>query len=261
MFIITAYALSTSTESMPDGKTLAIVFDEEKDVVDGCSNSTLEQAFTRDKILLLRRGSCSYDDKLEIAKQLGAAGVLFFDEGASKDNNDEEPLLTKTSAGTIPSAGIANNVATKLVKHYRTNTSMTDIVLSFPSKPKKVPVDGPLRMSSFSSTGPTYELGLKPTITGIGSDVFSTLPRHINGGWGILSGTSMASPQVAGMAALMLEWYRRKGITKLDPVFLAELMQNHAMHVPYDGTPEHPLRQGAGFIQRELKTMMLKDDP
>lgn len=50
--------------------------------------------------------------------------------------------------------------------------------------------------SSFSSTGPTVELAAP------GSSIYSTVP---GGGYGTSSGTSMAAPHAAGVAALVLE--------------------------------------------------------
>ena len=60
-------------------------------------------------------------------------------------------------------------------------------------------------MSSFSSLGCTSSLNLKPDITAVGGNVLST----VNGGeYGVKSGTSMASPQIAGAAAVIKQELR-----------------------------------------------------
>ena len=66
-------------------------------------------------------------------------------------------------------------------------------------------------MSDFSSWGVPGSLELKPEITAPGGNIYSVNGTHVENGTTLggkdayenMSGTSMAAPQIAGMAALM----------------------------------------------------------
>ncbi len=66
-------------------------------------------------------------------------------------------------------------------------------------------VDATDQIAGFSSAGPTpVSLEMKPDISAPGVSILSSLPAG-QGTFGILSGTSMASPHIAGAAALLKE--------------------------------------------------------
>lgn len=64
---------------------------------------------------------------------------------------------------------------------------------------------GSVRMSSFSSWGPTDDGRIKPDIVGIGVGVYSS----VIGGYDTYDGTSMASPSIAGALGLLIQHYRQ----------------------------------------------------
>ncbi len=91
-------------------------------------------------------------------------------------------------------------------------------------------------ISSFSSAGPTpLSLRLKPDIAAPGSSILSSTPE---GSWSLLSGTSMASPHVAGALALLKK--RHPGWT---PAQLRSAIVTTASLLP-----SGPLRTGGGLI-------------
>lgn len=71
----------------------------------------------------------------------------------------------------------------------------------------------------YTSWGPLYDLSIKPDISAPGGDILSTYPTDT---YAVLSGTSMATPYIAGVAALYIGYY---GGRKTNPNFSAsELM-------------------------------------
>ncbi|HEY7498878.1 MAG TPA: S8 family peptidase [Vicinamibacterales bacterium] len=61
------------------------------------------------------------------------------------------------------------------------------------------------RLSDFSSRGPTRDGRQAPTLAAPGEELMATLPPSPPGSFGLLAGTSMASPMVAGTVALILQ--------------------------------------------------------
>ncbi|GGO22004.1 hypothetical protein GCM10010116_44350 [Microbispora rosea subsp. aerata] len=67
-------------------------------------------------------------------------------------------------------------------------------------------------VAGFSSRGPVGAQGLKPDMTGPGVDVNAAVP---GGGYGTMSGCSMATPHVAGTAALVKQRHPAWGAQRL----------------------------------------------
>jgi hypothetical protein len=102
-------------------------------------------------------------------------------------------------------------------------------------------------ISNFSSYGPAPDLSLKPDIGAPGGTVRSTLPLEM-GGAGLMGGTSMAAPHVAGAVALLLE-----ARSDLHARQVRDLLQNNADPRLWFGNPALGLletvpRQGAGML-------------
>ncbi|KAK1961996.1 subtilase [Colletotrichum sublineola] len=62
--------------------------------------------------------------------------------------------------------------------------------------------DDPGKVSSFTSWGPSFELTLAPSFGAPGGDIMSTYPVEL-GSYAVASGTSMATPLVASIVALV----------------------------------------------------------
>ncbi len=109
-------------------------------------------------------------------------------------------------------------------------------------------------MMPFSSRGPREDGGFTPTLVAPGASV-NTIQTWLPGapvaeagyslpaGYGMLQGTSMASPQAAGSAALLLSAAKQKGIA-LTPATLRTALTSTADHI--SGVQAY--EEGAGLI-------------
>ena len=94
-------------------------------------------------------------------------------------------------------------------------------------------------IAGFSSAGPTaVSLRLKPDISAPGVSILSSVP----GGWESMSGTSMATPQISGAAALLRERHPDWPVATIK----AALMET-GTSVDVDGQPAAPTRGGGGL--------------
>lgn len=102
-------------------------------------------------------------------------------------------------------------------------------------------------VNDFSSWGPTWDLDPEIDVLGVGGTVLSTLPGNT---YGYESGTSMSTPLVAGIYALLMEATKLK-----DPTALRSLLQSTATQYQWNDyknpvTALAPVpQQGAGLVQ------------
>ncbi|MDN3018988.1 S8 family serine peptidase [Paenibacillus sp. BSR1-1] len=192
------------------------------------------------KVVLVPRGTLSFFDKTKNAAAAGAAGIIVYNKtnGVWFDNQggwDVPFMLIPGAEGATLEQQIANgpvfiNVAT--------------------ANKQESPEMG--RMTSFTSWGTTPSLELKPEITAPGGNIYSTVN---NNQYEVMSGTSMASPHVAGGSALVQQYLqgdaRFKDLSVADRTHLAKVLLMNTAQVIKDlnGQPFSPRREGAGMMQ------------
>lgn len=109
--------------------------------------------------------------------------------------------------------------------------------------------DEPGELAAFSSRGPTDDGRLKPDIVAPGTNLVSARSRYISGnGWGAhadsdymyLGGSSMATPLVAGAAALVREYYvEERGHSNPSAALIKATLINSAVDISGYGNLNH----------------------
>ncbi|MGM0838055.1 MAG: S8 family serine peptidase [Bacillota bacterium] len=190
----------TDDISLLEGKTLPIV-----DVGLGQFSDYVEKD-VKGKSVLVSRGESSFDAKIKLAKEKGAAAVLLY------NNNESEghiPYYIGETVNYIPAFSLTK-VDGLSVREY---LALGEAKVTFSGLENDTIEGG--NLADFSSRGPSrFQYEIKPEVTAPGVQVLSTVPSYANGASYIgnydlayqqLSGTSMASPYVAGIAALLLQ--------------------------------------------------------
>ena len=208
----------------------------------------------KDKIVLAMRGEGSFNDKAQLAKTKGAAGIVIYN---SPEGNNLS-FMSGMENKEFPSVFISNKDG-EYLKKLLIDNSQQKINIT-PVHSVKNPKGE--QMSEFSSWGITPDLRLKPDIAGVGGQIYSTINDNK---YTTMSGTSMATPQVAGASALVMQrlykdgWLVRKD-GKPDPKqeFLTVLvMMNTATPIEdkevkgASASLYTPKQQGAGLVNLE----------
>jgi len=164
----------------------------------GCDPSEYTAAGVTGDIVVVKRGTCARVARAIFGQQAGAAAVVMVNS-SNAFPPFEGPITQNPDTGvpytvTIPFLGVKSSSAAALVAADGGTASLTDTTLTNP---------GYLATASFSSGGArTGDSWLKPDVTAPGVSIISAGMGTGNGPV-ILSGTSMAAPHTAGMAALV----------------------------------------------------------
>jgi len=204
---------------------------------DGCN--ALPPGSMAGKAVLIRRGTCSFFIKASNAMNAGAAAVVLYNNSAGRFS----PTVAGTPPITIPVVAISDTEGVLIndrIAAGATTMTWTDQTGLFLN-----PTGG--LISSFSSYGLSPDLSVKPDIGAPGGLIRSTYPLE-KGAYTTISGTSMASPHVAGAAALLLQAW-----PNTPSQAVRGILQNSADPQVWWGNPglgflDNVHRQGAGML-------------
>ncbi|CAH0023652.1 unnamed protein product [Clonostachys rhizophaga] len=151
------------------------------------------------KVVLVRRGGCAFADKQISLLPFNASHILFY--------SNDQPLTSPSTPIWDSVVGMISAENGKAI--IDTIKAGGNVTADFSHRADlhyagMENTDLPGLASSFTSIGPTNELFIKSDITAPGGRILST---YLNGGFAILSGTSMACPYAAGVAALYVSKY------------------------------------------------------
>ena len=184
------------------------------------------------KIALIKRGYNTFEEKAALAEEMGAAGVIIY-------NNVSGDIRMNVGEVSIPVCSISQTDGEMLAE-----AGSGKIVIS------RSQTSGPF-MSDFSSWGPTPDLKIKPEITAHGGAILSSVPGE---SYDRISGTSMATPNISGVTALLREFViKRFGYdANADAVKINETVNRLMMSTAdiifnKNGLPYSVRKQGAGL--------------
>ena len=192
------------------------------------------------KIVLVKRGALTFQAKFNNIADSKPAGFILY-------NNVPGDSLVVMSLATdgVPAAFISQADGEAML-------AADDHHLSV-APGKVLPPSSKYSMSAFSSWGVTPDLRLKPEVSAPGGNIYSAVPGGI---YEFKSGTSMATPQMAGVSALVLQRVEN------DPLFASmsarekvDVVQNLIMGTAAPivdplqdtGAPYSPRKQGSGL--------------
>lgn len=166
-----------------------------------------------DAVVLIKRGTCTFSEKVANAAAAGAFGVVVY-------NSVPGDPIAMGGAGDIPAVMVSDTDGATI------KAALPSTVTIDGNNPVEVHTTNSDIMAAFSSRGPAdFTENIKPDVVAPGVNVYSSVFDEETGelGWAMFQGTSMSAPHVAGAAALLLQ--QRPGLTPTD---VKSLLGNNA---------------------------------
>ncbi len=218
----------------------------------GTALAALDASLVNGKVVLCERGNSARVDKSRAVAEAGGSGMVLIDTGTA--------LVAETHA--VPTVHLSLTDGTALRTYVQTSPNATVSIGTWSAQVGATPA--PV-MASFSSRGPNrgYTSILKPDLTAPGVDIIAGVTpikteaernAIANGSevpgaaWAAYQGTSMSSPHVAGLAAVLMQQH-----PTWSPAAIKSSLMTTAAATFNDGQPgaangRLPWAQGAGHV-------------
>ncbi|MBP0726487.1 InlB B-repeat-containing protein [Bacillus sp. RG28] len=204
------------------------------------------------KLALVKRGGEYLQTKMANAKKAGAEGMIIWDNTEDSDNQGYIASFLGVSMDNVYSISLTQAEGQALSDEIQKDPKSASI--TFPSTLDPAISKNGDELASFSSTGPVSNWSIKPDVVAPGVDISSTAPYDIwepqdntthdyKYDYQIMSGTSMATPHVAGISALVLAAH-----PDYTPADVKAALMNTAKDINTDSKTYSVYQVGAGRV-------------
>jgi subtilisin family serine protease len=228
--ILTAVAVPGSGVA-PSGPIEGTVVDVSAFEGSGQACGNLPTGAMIDRVALILRGECTFEQKLLNAQQAGAKAAIVYAAASAP-----HPFVMGAGTAGLPAEMVsyADGIA---IKHAAASSEV-QAILRFTVGPVAV---NPSQLASFSAAGPGVDQSVKPDLVAVGNDMYTAAQTYDrNGdmysatGYITVGGTSFSCPFTAGVAALIksarpgltVEQYRSLIINTAAPLIGTRIQQS-----------------------------------
>jgi minor extracellular serine protease Vpr len=188
-------------------------------------------------IALVSRGVCAFTTKANNIQAAGGIAMILW-------NNQPGPIVMSMPGATLPSVSILLDDGVRILEALEASGGVGTGQIS---ETKAINVAAQVDiMAASSSRGPNGDTSfLKPDVAAPGTDILSAYPPP-GGPYNAISGTSMASPHVAGAAALLRQLYPELNAFELKSMLITSANPDVRTENAVD--PATPFDRGSGRL-------------